>query len=209
MLVHRSSIADDDSPVLLQLLRDQLGKTVYPVHRLDRPTSGVVVFAHSPEVTRSMQEILTDGRSTKCYTALVRGWLNEPQIWDRDVKNDKGKLKEATTRFVPLEKLELPLATDRYPTARFSLIEAYPATGRWHQIRQHLAQMRHYIINDRVHGDGKQNRIVSEQLSLRELFLHATTLTFPHPVTGLPLCITAPFPDHWAQLKEFAKKEQL
>lgn len=203
MLVHRTSIADDDSPVLLQVLRDQLGKTVYPVHRLDRPTSGVVIFAHSAAITRLMQEILADGRCSKCYTALVRGWITETQVSNREVKNDRGNLKEAETRFVPQERMELPVATDRYPTARFTLIKAYPTTGRWHQIRQHLAQMRHYIINDRVHGDGKQNRIFGEQLLIREMFLHASSFTFPHPVTGNSITINAPFPEHWEKLKEW------
>ena len=152
LLVHRTSIAESDGPFVLQLLRDQVGCKLFPVHRIDRPTSGVLVFAFSPEVARQLNDQLTNGVSHKKYVALVRGWFSQEIICNRPVKNDRDNLQEALTRFVPLKQLELPLATDRYPTARFSVVEAYPLTGRWHQIRQHLAQLRHYIINDRVHG---------------------------------------------------------
>lgn len=197
LLVHRTSIAEENEVFALQLLRDQVGRKLFPVHRIDRPTSGVLVFAFSPEVARSLNDQLTNGESHKKYVALVRGWFPEEMVCDRPVKNDRGNLQEATTRFVPVKQLELPLATDRYPTARFSVVEAYPLTGRWHQIRQHLAQLRHYIINDRVHGDGKQNRIFTEQLDIREMFLHARSLRLQHPVLFSELTIEAPFPSHW------------
>ena len=197
LLVHRTSIAEENEVFALQLLRDQVGRKLFPVHRIDRPTSGVLVFAFSPEVARQLNDQLTNGTSHKKYVALVRGWLPEEVVCDRPVKNDRGNLQEAITRFVPVKQLELPLATDRYPTARFSVIEAYPLTGRWHQIRQHLAQLRHYIINDRVHGDGKQNRIFTEQLGIRDMFLHARSLRLQHPVSHTELTIEAPFPVHW------------
>jgi tRNA pseudouridine65 synthase len=197
LLVHRTSIAEENEVFALQLLRDQVGRKLFPVHRIDRPTSGVLIFAFSPEVARQLNDQLTNGESHKKYEALVRGWFPEEMICERQVKNDRGNLQDAITRFVPVKQLELPLATDRYPTARFSVVEAYPLTGRWHQIRQHLAQLRHYIINDRVHGDGKQNRIFTEQLDIREMFLHARSLRLPHPVLQIELTIEAPFPSHW------------
>lgn len=201
MLVHRTSIADDNEPVALQLLRDQTGKTVYPVNRIDRPTSGIVVFAHSPEITKLLQKELAQTACHKQYTALVRGWMHEAVDCDRDVENDRGTLKEAFTRFVPVERFELPIPTDRYATARFTIVDAFPATGRWHQIRQHLAQMRHYIINDRVHGDGKQNKIFTQQLHINEMFLHARKLSFVHPVTQELMVVEAEFPEHWERVK--------
>jgi tRNA pseudouridine65 synthase len=197
LLVHRTSIAEENEVFALQLLRDQVGRKLFPVHRIDRPTSGVLIFAFSPEVARQLNDQLVNGESHKKYVALVRGWFPEEMICERQVKNDRGNLQEAITRFVPVKQLELPLATDRYPTARFSVVEAYPLTGRWHQIRQHLAQLRHYIINDRVHGDGKQNRIFTEQLDIREMFLHARSLRLQHPVLSSELTIEAPFPSHW------------
>lgn len=202
LLVHRTSIAEDDDVVALQLLRDQLGHPVFPVHRLDRPTSGIVLFGHNSEITRALQEELAQNHCQKQYTALVRGWIHEAVSNTREVKNDRGTLKEAETHFKPLQQFELPIATDRYATARFSIIEAYPLTGRWHQIRQHLGQMRHYIINDRVHGDGKQNRLFTEQLGIREMFLHAHRFTITHPVSGEKLHIEAPLPEHWNKIEK-------
>lgn len=201
MLVHRTSIADDAAPVAMQLLRDQLERMVFPVNRIDRPTSGILVFAHSPEITKLLQEQLAEPGARKHYTALVRGWMHEPVDCDREVRNDRGILKEAFTRFVPVEHFELALPTDRYPTARFTIVDAFPETGRWHQIRQHLAQLRHYIINDRVHGDGKQNKIFTQQLGVNELFLHARKLTLTHPVTGEVMAVEAPFPEHWGRMR--------
>lgn len=201
MLVHRTSIAGDTAPVALQVLRDQLERTVFPVHRIDRPTSGIVIFAHTPEITKLIQEQMAGNDARKQYTAFVRGWMNEAVDCDREVKNDRGILKEAFTRFVPVERFELALPTDRYPSARFTIVDAFPETGRWHQIRQHLAQLRHYIINDRVHGDGKQNKIFTQQLHINELFLHARKLTITHPVTGEALEVEAPFPEHWGRMR--------
>jgi tRNA pseudouridine65 synthase len=202
LLVHRTSIADEDVQFALQLLRDQIGCKLFPVHRIDRPTSGVLIFALSSEVARQLNDQLTNGESHKHYVALVRGWFTEEIICDRHVKNDRGNFQDATTRFAPVKQFELPLETDRYPTARFSIVDAYPVTGRWHQIRQHLAQLRHYIINDRVHGDGKQNRLFTEQLGIREMFLHARSLSILHPVTQQELFIEASFPLHWKSFME-------
>jgi tRNA pseudouridine65 synthase len=205
MLVHRTSIADEDQPVALQLLREQLGRMVYPVFRIDRPTSGIVVFAHSPEMTKLLHDEFEKESSQKIYTALVRGWLNQPFTSNREVKNDRGVLKEAETRFFPLEHFELNVPTDRYANARYCIVQAELITGRWHQIRQHLAQLRHYIINDRVHGDGKQNRIFTEQLGIRKMFLHATKISFLHPMKNTFIDISAPFPEHWEKFYEIGK----
>ena len=206
MLVHRTAMAEDNDPVVLQLLREQTGRMVYPVHRLDRPTSGVLVFAHSPETAKYLQSEFTQTAEHKQYTALARGWIHEPVTWTREVKNDRGNLKEAETRFVPVERFELPYPTDRYPSARYTLVDVFPVTGRWHQIRQHLAQMRHYIVNDRVHGDGKQNHIFTEHFQIREMFLHACKFTFTHPVSRQSIEINAPFPEHWKKMKMLAEK---
>lgn len=121
----------------------------------------------------------------------------EESLCNREVKNDRGNLKSASTLFRPIKHYELPFATDRYPKARYTMVEAVLSTGRWHQIRQHLAQMRNYIINDRVHGDGKQNRLIKEQLQIHEMFLHATKLEFTHPITEEKMIFEASFPNHW------------
>jgi tRNA pseudouridine65 synthase len=198
LLVHRTSIAEENELFALQLLRDQTGKKLFPVHRIDRPTSGVLIFAFSPEVARRLNDQLAASGSHKRYVALVRGWITEEVVCDRPVKSDRGNLQQAVTRLTNIKQFELPMATDRYPTARFSVVEAQPLTGRWHQIRQHLAQLRHYIINDRVHGDGKQNRLFTEQIGIREMFLHAHRIQLQHPVSQQQLTIEASFPEHWS-----------
>ena len=199
LLVHRTSIAEEQEHFVLQRLRDQLGRRVYPIHRLDRPTSGVLLMAFSGEVAASVQaSFLTSFH--KEYLALVRGWMPESIDLDHPVRSERGNLQNAHTRFESLQTLEFPFATDRYATARYSVVRCLPTTGRWHQLRQHLAHLRHYIINDRVHGDGKQNRLFDRHLGLRDMFLHAHRLTFDHPVTSARIVLVAPLPDHWHHL---------
>lgn len=197
LLVHRTTIAEEESEFLLQTLRDQLGRYLYPIHRLDRPTSGAIAFGFTPEVASAFAKAMERDEVSKQYHALVRGWVEEEIALDYPVKSEKGKLQEAQSRFVPLERYELPVALGRYATSRYTLLFCELHTGRWHQLRQHLAHLRHYIINDRVHGDGKQNRLFTEQLELREMFLHARRLAFHHPVTGKRVDLVAPYPSHW------------
>ncbi len=197
MLVHRSSLSRGDEEYLLQKVRDIVGYHLYPVHRLDRPTSGVVLFALSPSVAAALQQQFANKAVEKIYYAFVRGWMGEPTLHEREVKTEKGKLVEATTHFAPLHHIEYPIATDRYATARYTVVRCEPSTGRWHQIRQHLAQLRHYIINDRVHGDGKQNKLITNYLGVSEMFLHARSLAFTHPESGKRVEVVAPFPEWW------------
>lgn len=200
MLVHRTSIAADNpmEKVLLQEARRLCGKKLYPIHRIDRPTSGVVLFAFEPEYVRMMQELMQQGMQVrKEYLALVRGWMKESVDLNHPVKTEKGHWVDAHSRFEQIDFYEYPVATDRYSCARFSMIRCEIFTGRWHQLRQHLAHLRHYIINDRVHGDGKQNKLMTAYLGERSMFLHAWRLRFTHPYTHQPICIEAPLPNFW------------
>lgn len=199
LLVHRTSIADDAQTFALQQTRDMTGKMVYPVHRLDRPTSGVLLFAFSSEIAHLLHSMLADGQIRKQYRALLRGWMEAPQRVETPVKSEKGKLQEAETSFCPLKHHRLPFPVGPYPEARFTEVEIAPLTGRWHQIRQHAAHLRHYIVNDRVHGCRHNNRLFAERLDIRAMFLHAERLEFaPSPdFPNLPCSIEAPFPDHW------------
>ncbi|MGL4293135.1 MAG: pseudouridine synthase [Bacteroidales bacterium] len=202
MLVHRTRIAEEESVFVLQLLREQTGKHLYPVHRLDRPTSGVLLFAFNPEMARKLSEMLVSGEVTKEYQALVRGWFTETIDLQHPVKNDRGNLQEAQTRFVPIERFTLHRPIGNFPTSRYSIISCFPKTGRWHQIRQHLAHLRHYIINDRVHGDGKHNGVFKNTLHIEPLFLHACTMSFIHPHSGERMHLNAKFPEHWRAFRE-------
>lgn len=202
MLVHRTRIAEEESVFVLQLLRDQTGKHLYPVHRLDRPTSGVLLFAFDPDTARQLSVMLVGGEVEKKYMALVRGWFAADGRLDYPVKNDRGNLQEACTWFRIAEKYTLHRPIGSFPTSRYSLVECYPKSGRWHQIRQHLAHLRYYIINDRVHGDGKHNRVFKNELGIEPLFLHARSLSMKHPVNGETLILKAKFPEHWEMFRE-------
>lgn len=202
MLVHRSFLDKHETHFVLQTLRDQLGQHVYPVHRLDRPTSGVLVFALSAEIARVLSQQIEAGLWQKGYLAVVRGYLQAAgtldyplkeqldNIADKFVKADKAA-QSAVTRYQPLHYVELPFAVSRYATARYSLVALQPITGRKHQLRRHLAHLRHPIVGDTSHGDGKHNALFREQFANERLLLCAFTLQLPHPVTGKTLRLQA------------------
>ena len=209
LLVHRSLLAHDESPFILQLLHDQIGKYLYPVHRLDRPTSGVLLFAFDKQTARLLSEQLISKTIRKEYIALVRGWVTEAILNERSVKNDRGNLQEASTLFTPITHYSLDLPLDEYAQQRYTLMSCRPHTGRWHQIRQHLSQLRHYIINDRVHGNNKHNKLFKETLRIEPFFLHAHQLHLIHPHTKKELHIEAPIPVHFTQFIQNEKTQTI
>lgn len=214
MLVHRSFLDKHETLFVMQTLRDQLGQHVYPVHRLDRPTSGVLVFALSSEVARLLSEQNQAGFWQKGYLALVRGYINEageldyPLSRQRDDIADKfcridQAAQQALTRYQPLQRVELPVAVGRYVTSRYALVALQPLTGRKHQLRRHLAHLRHPIIGDTSHGDGKHNAFFKQQLTCSRLLLIAYTLRINHPISGEPLQFTANLTDFSALFQYF------
>lgn len=202
LLVHPSWVDRSETRSAMHLLRDQIGQYVYPVHRLDKPTSGVLLFALSPEIARLLTDSFTRKRVEKRYLAVVRGHLaesgridhalKEPQdkMTDRRARKDK-PAQQAITEYRRLATLELPLRVDRYPTSRYSLVEASPLTGRKHQIRRHFKHLSHPLIGDTSYGKSKHNRLFSEVYDCRRLLLAATRLTLVHPVTGERLVVQA------------------
>ncbi|WKE67493.1 tRNA pseudouridine(65) synthase TruC [Gallaecimonas kandeliae] len=210
LLVHRSKIAAGERVFAMQLLRDQLGQHVYPVHRLDRPTSGLLLFALSPEVARQLAEQFSARQVKKSYLSLVRGWVKEGAVLDYPLVEEydavmgqprkEKEAQDAVTAYAPLAHCELPHAVGRYQTARYSLVTCSPLTGRRHQLRRHFDHLRHPIVNDTTHGDGKHNLLFREVLGFRELALRAWRLAFTHPVTGEALDIRAPLPASWENL---------
>ena len=202
MLVHKSELAPEETVFVLQTLRDQINQHIYPVHRLDRPTSGVLLFAFSSEVARMLSEQLVSKDIKKKYLALVRGWLEESITIDNPVKNDRGNLKDAITHFTPIKHYSLDIQMGKYDKQRYSLIACEPESGRWHQIRQHLAHIRHYIINDRVHGNNKHNKLFKERLLIEPMFLHAERLEICHPISKIPMVIKAELPKHYKIFEE-------
>lgn len=192
LLVHRTSLAKDANEFALQLTRDQLGREVHPVHRLDRKTSGVLLFALDIDALRALQESFNKDEVKKQYLALVRGFVTDSQTIDYDLTNDKGKIQNAITSFQCLDRFEIDKAHGKHSTSRYSLVEVHPKTGRMHQIRKHFAHIYHPIIGDRPHGCNKQNKFFKEEFDLTEMLLHAQRYSFVHPYTKEELSIEAP-----------------
>lgn len=189
MLVHRGMGASAHEPFLLQIVRDLTGRWVYPPHRLDRPTCGLVVFTHSSETCGVLQEHLKSGKVRKTYQAIARGWMPEPEgVRDEALDSpDNGALQEAVTRWRELERCTVPHPFGGHPTGRFSLVELEPVTGRWHQLRRHFSRMRHPLAGDTTHGDRHVNHFLEERFDWWRLMLWACRLSFPHPVSGLAM----------------------
>ncbi|WP_159730022.1 pseudouridine synthase [Sphingobacterium sp. 18053] len=184
LLVHRSSIARDASEFALQLLRDQLGKTVYPAHRLDRKTGGILLFSLNKETDQYLQKSFQERKVEKKYLAVLRGFAPAEGLIDYPLKRDDGTVQEAQTSFRLLAQSELAVPFGKFPTSRYSLVEANPITGRMHQLRRHFAHIFHPIIGDRPHGCNKQNKFWKETYQMDTMLLHASELTFKHPLSG-------------------------
>ncbi|RUO41225.1 tRNA pseudouridine(65) synthase TruC [Pseudidiomarina aestuarii] len=205
LLVHRSWLAREATEFALQRVRDQIGQRVYPVHRLDRPTSGILLFAKDSETARLLTEQFTERLVQKRYHAVVRGYLGDGEldyplreeldkIADAQADPDKGP-QAAVTRYRCVKQIELPFAVSKkHSTSRYSLMEIEPLTGRKHQIRRHMSHLRHPIIGDTNHGDGRHNRFFREHFSIQRLLLAATQLSFRHPHSEEPIVITQPIP---------------
>jgi tRNA pseudouridine65 synthase len=192
LVVHRSE-QSADRRTCMSLLRDRLGRHVYPVHRLDRGASGVLIFGLDPPSARSLALAFTERRVSKSYLAVVRGWAPESGEIERPLAREPGGRSDpALTRFRSLARAEVPHAVGRYPSARYSLVAAEPHTGRTHQLRRHLAGIAHPIVGDVTHGDSRHNRFFREHFSSRRLLLHAWRLELPHPHGAEPLDLVAP-----------------
>lgn len=191
MLVHRMS-GCSDRDVVVQQVRDRLGQWVYPVHRLDRGTSGVLLLALDSAVASALGTSFRERRVVKRYLALARGWAPPFTRIDAALREDHGGCLPSVTDLRRLSAVELPFAVGRYSTARYCLVELSPRTGRTHQLRRHLAHIRHPIVGDVRHGDGRHNRFFRERHGVRRLMLCATAIELDHPVTGKHLTIEAP-----------------
>ncbi len=198
LLVHRTRISEETKLFAMQELRNQLGRRVYPLHRLDRGTSGVLLFALDREATQPLGKLFEEGNVDKSYLAVVRGYVPEAGLIDYALKEEKHKpAQEARTRYRRLAVTELPIPVGRYQTARYSLVEANPLTGRMHQIRKHFAHICHYVIGDKRHGDWRHNQMFAQELACPYMLLHSRSLAFVHPFSGQPVTITAPLPEPW------------
>jgi tRNA pseudouridine65 synthase len=248
LFVHRSYMDKDEIYFALQLVRDQVGQYVYPVHRLDRPTSGVLLFALTKEVATILSEAFANkskqtdtlenvglGKNDNCdlamvktYYALVRGhvsvdvtdqrtqvdnndtdsvrgFIDHPlkekldKLGDKNVSRDK-PAQSAQSYYRVIEQASLPIKVGKFDSVRYSLVEVQPITGRRHQIRRHLAHLRHPIIGDINYGDNKQNPFFIEHFAFKRLMLIAKSLEFNHPITNKRMKISASFDGQWHQV---------
>jgi tRNA pseudouridine65 synthase len=199
VLVHHSYYArniTDDS--LLQILKQQTGHKFYPVHRLDRKTSGLILLAKKKEFVSKFQELFDNKEISKKYVALVRGYCNDSGIIDSRVKNpDTGVYKDALTHYKLINKVETDVAVHPYSTSRYSIIELEPKTGRTHQLRKHLNKIAHPIIGDHKYGNRHHNQMFTERFNIDNLYLHAKSLQFLHPFTDKEIKLNSELPEFW------------
>jgi tRNA pseudouridine65 synthase len=211
LLVHKSYLARKEIFFAMTMLRDQIGQYVYPIHRLDRPTSGVLLFALSSEMARTLSELFSERQVTKGYVAMVRGHLLGHDTLDYPLKEELDKIadkkanqeKEAQSAITQWHHLLSGCYNEpigQYEQARFSLIALKPLTGRKHQLRRHLAHLRHPIMGDTTHGDGKQHKYFKAHLGEQRLMLHASQLCFEHPITHQSLEIIAALPQSFTDV---------
>jgi tRNA pseudouridine65 synthase len=202
LLVHQSPIARDAEEFALQLLRDQIGQNVWPAHRLDRKTGGLLLFALNKEVNALLQGLFRENKIKKRYLAIVRGFTPDEMEIDYPLRKENGTMQDAFTKFKTLNKAEIPVAFGNHLSSRYSLIEAAPETGRMHQLRKHFAHIHHPIIGDRPHGCNKQNKLFKETWEMDTMLLHASELEFEHPVTYQQLHFKASFQSEFLRMKE-------
>lgn len=205
-LVQRTPLDKGESRFVLQALRDQLGRMVWPVHRLDKSTSGVLVFALSSEVASTLGQAFESGEGLqKRYRAIVRGWPADEQLIDHplrrmpdDMRSQREEVQSAQTRLRTLRRGELPIAQGDFPGLRWAEVDLQPLTGRRHQLRRHAKHIAHPIIGDATHGKGPLNRAVAAHLGVGRLWLHAASLQLQHPARPeQTLWIEAPLPLEW------------
>ncbi|MCH8497293.1 MAG: pseudouridylate synthase [Marinobacter sp.] len=213
MLVHRSELDPADTLTVMTQLRDQLGVWVYPVHRLDRPTSGTLLFALSPEVARALALQFEQHHVRKHYIAIVRGHpslggvVRHP-LSIRDDQRSRQRMdtepQEALTLYHRLATATVDIQVDkRYPTSRYGLVSCWPRTGRRHQLRRHLKHLSHPIIGDSSYGKGPHNRLFENLFGESRLYLHSHALTIRHPINGQQLTFNAPAPSGFRKVADY------
>ena len=215
MLVHRSWLDSNETRFVMQTLRDQIGQLVYPIHRLDRPTSGVLLFALDSQTANLLCQQFEQKSVQKSYLAVTRGYVRGEEngegvidyalkvvldkIADKFAQQDKAP-QSAVTFYKVLQTAEMPYAVGRYASARYSLVRLLPQTGRKHQLRRHLKHIFHPILGDTQYGDLHQNRALTAHTGCHRLMLHADKLTFSHPITQQLIEIQAGLDEQWQNL---------
>ena len=211
-LVHRTPLDKGETRFVLQALRDQLGRPVWPLHRLDKGTSGVLACALDAMSARAMGLRFESGEGLhKTYCAIVRGWPEDAGLIDHalkrmpdDMRSQRQEVQAAQTQYRTLRRGEFSLAQADFATTRWAEVELQPLTGRRHQLRRHMKHIAHPIIGDATHGKGLLNRAVAEHIACNRLWLHALQLELRHPFDDTVLHIEAPLQPEWALWRALA-----
>jgi len=218
LLVHKSMIDRHEIYYAMKILRDQIGQWVYPVHRLDKPTSGVLLFALDSETARLLSEQFKEHKIDKTYIAVVRGYIDEKGVVEHALKEKLDKIvdkkaqqdkepQEALTIYKRLATVEINAAVGRYETTRYSLVELKPRTGRKHQLRRHMKHISHHILGDTKYGRGEHNIFVRQRYNMHRLLLHCVSLEIKHPYKHKTLCFHAEIDNAFTALfQEFSWK---
>jgi tRNA pseudouridine65 synthase len=204
LLVHKSMIDKGEIYFAMKILRDQIGQWVYPVHRLDKPTSGVLLFALDSHTAKLMSEQFKAHTIQKTYIAVARGYVAKEGVIDHPLREKLDKIsdknankykeaQEAITAFECLDTVELQVALGRYDTVRYSLVKLQPKTGRKHQLRRHMKHINHHLLGDTKYGRGEHNKFVRGYYDMHRLLLHALSLDIQHPYTHQKLRFEAHF----------------
>lgn len=213
LLVHRSPVDAAERRFCLQLLRDQIGRAVYPCHRLDKPTSGVLLFALDKDSLRLASRLFGEKAARKTYRGIVRGWvegegvIDHPLLYQPEggVTRGAGAPQDAVSHYRCLRQFAVAQPVGRFTTARYAELELVPKTGRMHQLRRHMKHLHHPIVGDTRYGDGVHNRFFREHLHSHRLLLMAVSLEFRHPLTGTGICINrGADPDYDAVVKNLS-----
>jgi len=205
VLVHHAHHSRNkiDEKSLMQLIENQLGTRYFPIHRLDRKTSGIILLASKKEYVSTFQALFTNKEIKKIYYGVVRGYSKENRIIDSPVKGrDALVYKEAESHLKCLDKIELNIPVKPYDSSRYSLVELTPTTGRMHQLRIHMNKLSTPLINDAKYGDKNHDTMYREQFGWTNLFLHAGSLAFTHPFSNQELFLKSSFSNDWIQLFE-------
>ncbi len=200
MLVHHSFMARNQSEeqTLVGSLQEKFGKQFFPIHRLDRKTSGIVLCAKQKEFVSEFQALFITDQIQKVYYGIVRGFSPKNGSIDSPVKGrDANVHKEALTLYKTLNHITLPIAVKPFPESRYSLIKLVPKTGRMHQLRIHMNKLNHPLIGDPKYGDRFHNRMFQTEFDMHNLFLHASSLSFLHPFLQKEIIVQCPFPTDW------------
>lgn len=211
LLVHKSMIDKHEIYYAMMMLKEQIGKYIYPVHRLDKPTSGVLLFALTKECASLLSKQFEEHSITKTYIAIVRGYTDEEgiidhalsekhdKIADKKARDDK-EAQEAVTHYKRLATVELDYSIGRYEKTRYSLVQVIPQTGRKHQIRRHMKHISHHLLGDTKYGRGEQNKYIRVAFDVQRMLLHAISLEITHPYTNTPIKFIAPLDETFVSL---------